>query len=326
MKLISTVASLGLVAARPQGINTFPGQHNALDDLASGLDGGLDASALGDLSVPDITVNQSQLDDIADDVVDTVASKKPMPPLVPSDQKHAEAVNNKIKEVYEKYEAAWDKKQQFDLDTQEKIQKAQDKAQDKVDRVVDKNAAFAAAHDIKKQQAKAKKDQFNADTDSKKQAAQEHKKKLEAKQDEKKQNNDDKKQKAQEQKEAVDNKTEQKKLNAVLAQQKKDQTAQLKLEKKWANKKLHYHKIVAECWKKLKQENPDVGSVEDTTFDENTFAGLPKCEENLQDFMMWDEIKDWLNKEKPMNKPMGGNKPMGNKPMGPKDPKPEESS
>merc|ERR1712048_415005 len=123
-----------------------------------------------------------------------------------------------------------------------------------------------------------------------------------AKQDEKKQNNDDKKQKAQEQKEAVDNKTEQKKLNAVLAQQKKDQTAQ------------------------LKQENPDVGSVEDTTFDENTFAGLPKCEENLQDFMMWDEIKDWLNKEKPMNKPMGGNKPMGNKPMGPKDPKPEESS
>mgnify|MGYP003342253737 CR=1 FL=1 len=68
MKLIATVASLGLVAARPQGdLNLFPGQHSALDDLSSGLDGGLDASALGDVSVPDLTVNQSQLDDIVDD-------------------------------------------------------------------------------------------------------------------------------------------------------------------------------------------------------------------------------------------------------------------
>merc|ERR1712113_927735 len=111
---------------------------------------------------------------------------------------------------------------------------------------------------IKKQQAKAKQDQFNADTESKKQKAQEHKQKLEAKQVEKKQNNDDKKQKAQEPKQAVEDKTEKKKLNAVLAQQKKDETAQNKLKKKWANKKLHYHKVIAECWKKLKQENPDV--------------------------------------------------------------------
>lgn len=302
MKLIAA-AGLSLVAARPQFNlgNGVPGNNVQLDDLGA-LGNGLDGvSGLGLDDIPDLTVNQSE--QLLDAVVDAVASKKPMPALVDSDLKHADAINDKIKEVYEKYEAAWDKKQEFIADTEAKVQKAQDKHASKVDRVIAHNNKFAAAHQKKKEEAEAKKQQFADDTADKKKEAQEHKQKVEDKHNDKKDKNTDQKQKAQDKKEAVQNNADKKKQNALVHQQKKDEKEDKKNDKAAHMKKVHYHKVIAECWKQLKQVDPDLGMIKDAVFDNKTFEGLDGCMADLQEFSDWDKVKDWFA-EKPMNKPM----------------------
>lgn len=293
MKLFS-IAALGLVAARPQpqlsgngvglggGLPSGNGVALGGDSGLSGLEGGLQGA-------PDL--------DSSNQVQSQKPSKMPAKKPLVADKVKAEGMKDK-------HVAKWNEKKN---QIHEKYSAAHDKAVAKEDRVEANNAAFAEDHAEKKAHALQKKEEFKAKESEKKVHAQikltefhtdkaekkvkhqAHKEKLEAKAEEKKQDHQEKLDDANKQKEDVEKKTELKKQLAAAAQAKKEATEQAKKDKadhvKWA----HYHKILFQCIKKVKEIQGDEFDLNAVTLD--SFNRLEGCHKDLEKFD-WDNNFD----------------------------------
>lgn len=287
MKLFG-IAALGLVAARPQP---------QLEGLSGGLTG-LDA----DLDNPPVLDNENQ---VKPQEPNKMPAKKPV---------HADKVGDGMKD---KHVDNWNEKNKVIYD---KYSKAHDKAKAKEDRVEANNEEFAKDKVEKKNHALQKKEEFKADTSEKKFNAQMkltqfhtdkvdkqtkhklHKEKLDAKSEEKKKDNQEKMDDALEKKEDVEEKTELKKQNAAAAQAKKEATEQLKKDKadhvKWA----HYHKILFNCVKKVKDTQKDAFDL--NALNMESFEEFDGCQDALKDFNWADNFDGFKEKWNHMKEKM----------------------